>query len=76
MKPTRRQVEIAAMVAHGMSDKAIAKRLSISVKTVQNHVHEVAKRMPGDGKPRHRLTVWFLSYKTNGNSNGGSPTAE
>lgn len=54
------------MVALGLSDKAIAKRLGLSVKTVQNHIQEVAKRMPGEGKPRHRLTVWFLSYK-NGN---------
>lgn len=63
MKPTPRQAQIAACVAHGMSDKAIAKQLHISVKTVQAHVYEIAKRMPGEGKPRHRLTVWFLSMR-------------
>lgn len=70
MKPTQRQAQIAACVAHGMSDKAIAKQLNISIKTVQNHVHEIAKRMPGEGKPRHRLTVWFLSMRDSPSGNG------
>lgn len=63
MKPTRRQAQIAAMVAHGLSDKAIGLRLNISPKTVQNHIQSVSKHMPGEGSPRHRLTVWFISIK-------------
>lgn len=63
MKPTQRQAQIAAMVAHGLSDKSIAQRLNISPKTVANHIQAISKQMPGEGSPRHRLTMWFLTIK-------------
>ena len=77
MKPqlTRRQVQIAMCVAKGMSNKQIAKYLHIKLNTVLAHVQEIARRMPGEGKPRYRLTVWYLSYRdqpANGNGRHGT----
>lgn len=63
---TRRQAEIAALVARGLSDKAIAREASISPLTVRRHIHAAAERIPGAGKPRHRLTLWFLSITEDG----------
>jgi DNA-binding CsgD family transcriptional regulator len=36
---TRRELEIAVMSARGVSSREIAERLSLSVRTVQNHLH-------------------------------------
>jgi DNA-binding NarL/FixJ family response regulator len=58
---TPRQAEIAQLVAQGMSYKAVAREVGVSVFTVRNHVMEAASRIPFDGKPRHRITVWVLS---------------
>lgn len=60
---TTRQREIAALVARGLSDKAIARRTGLSVDTVKRHVGDAAKRVGGDGKPRHRLFVWFFELE-------------
>lgn len=42
---TRREHEILALVAAGMSNRAIAEKLSRSELTVQNHVHAILKKL-------------------------------
>jgi DNA-binding NarL/FixJ family response regulator len=42
---TRREAQIAQLVADGLSNKAIASRLSIEVATVKNHVHSVLEKL-------------------------------
>ena len=42
---TPRQREIARLLADGMSNKEIARRLDISVATVKDHVHSVLSRL-------------------------------
>lgn len=42
---TRRERQILALVATGMSNRAIAERLSRSELTVQNHVHAIFKKL-------------------------------
>jgi two-component system nitrate/nitrite response regulator NarL len=42
---TRREREVLALMAEGLSNGQIAKRLTISGKTVKNHVHHVYKRL-------------------------------
>lgn len=58
---TPRQAEIAAYVARGLSDKAIARETGLSVHTVRDYVAEAASRLPGDLRPRPKLTLWFFS---------------
>lgn len=58
---TPRQQEIAQMVARGMSYKAIAKETGLSVHTVDNHIRQAAERLPIEGSPRHRLTLFVLN---------------
>jgi DNA-binding NarL/FixJ family response regulator len=38
---TRREGEVADLVASGLSNKQIARRLSLSVSTVKDHVHRI-----------------------------------
>jgi two-component system nitrate/nitrite response regulator NarL len=42
---TEREAEIAELVADGLSNKAIASRLSIELATVKNHVHSVLEKL-------------------------------
>jgi two-component system, NarL family, nitrate/nitrite response regulator NarL len=40
-----RELEIAALIAGGLSNKEIARRLSIQVSTVKNHVHRILEKL-------------------------------
>jgi two-component system nitrate/nitrite response regulator NarL len=42
---TARELEIAALLGDGLSNKQIAKRLSIEVPTVKNHVHNILEKL-------------------------------
>ena len=42
---TTRQAQIAELVADGLSNKAIASRLSIELATVKNHVHRILEKL-------------------------------
>lgn len=57
---TPRQREVADLVARGLSSKAIAKELGVSVRTVHCHVRQAARRLPGYGAPRFKLLVLRL----------------
>lgn len=42
---TRREIEIAALIEHGLSNKEIAARLRIELSTVKNHVHNILDKL-------------------------------
>jgi DNA-binding NarL/FixJ family response regulator len=42
---TTREAQIAELVADGLSNKAIASRLSIELATVKNHVHRILEKL-------------------------------
>jgi DNA-binding NarL/FixJ family response regulator len=42
---TRRQREIVALIDEGLSNKEIARRLSIELPTVKNHVHNILEKL-------------------------------
>lgn len=57
VKLTPREAEIAALVADGLSNPAIARRLTLSVRTVENHVSSIlAKLMLGS---RTEIALWY-----------------
>jgi DNA-binding NarL/FixJ family response regulator len=47
---TPRELEIVRMVAHGLRNKAIAERLSISEGTVKVHLHNIYEKLGVDGR--------------------------
>lgn len=61
MELSKRRAQVVECVARGMPDKRIAAKLDISIFTVRRHVQDAAKRLPGDGTPRHKLTLWFFN---------------
>lgn len=61
MNLTGRQLEVVERVGKGMSNKAIARDLGISVRTVEQHIFRAAERVPGHGRQRYKLLVFFLT---------------
>lgn len=42
---TQRELEILQWIAEGLSNKLVAKKLSLSIYTVKNHVHRILKKL-------------------------------
>lgn len=61
MELTKRQTEIATLVARGFADKVIAERMEISIDGVRARIQAAAAQIPGNGSPRHKLTLWFFN---------------
>jgi DNA-binding NarL/FixJ family response regulator len=55
---TRREHDVVRAVCEGLPNRAIARRLSISEKTVKNHLSNVYRRTKVSG--RTRLVLWAL----------------
>lgn len=56
---TRREREVAGLVAEGMTNKAIAARLSISVRTAQGHVEHILTKLGFSS--RAQIAAWVVS---------------
>jgi DNA-binding CsgD family transcriptional regulator len=54
---TRREAEIAALVADGLSNAAIADRLTLSERTVENHVSHMLRKL--DLTSRAGISSWY-----------------
>ncbi len=60
---TPRQREVGRLVAEGLTSKQIARATGLSVRTVDDHITDAARRLPGHGRARHKVTVFFLSIR-------------
>lgn len=59
---TPRQLEVAAMIARGMSYKKIGVILAISSRTVEDHVHAAAERIANyPTRPRDVVMLWYIA---------------
>jgi DNA-binding NarL/FixJ family response regulator len=47
---TRREREVTALIADGLSNKEIATRLRIEVQTVKNHIHNILDKLKLNGR--------------------------
>lgn len=61
---TERQVHVAAMVAHGLTDKQIAARLRIDDRTVRVHVVALSARLgiPTGQHTRVHIARWWWEH--------------
>ena len=59
---TRRETEIVALLAQGMSNPTIGAELGIAIKTVQNHMNSILTKIapPTWSDPRVYLSLWYL----------------
>lgn len=57
---TRRQLEIARLVAEGLSNRQIANRLFISERTAEGHVEQIRNKM--GFRSRVQIAAWVAEY--------------
>jgi pimeloyl-ACP methyl ester carboxylesterase/DNA-binding CsgD family transcriptional regulator len=55
---SRREREVAQLVARGMSNKEIAERLYLSERTIDNHVHHILDKLGFDS--RVQVATWLV----------------
>jgi DNA-binding NarL/FixJ family response regulator len=62
---TDRELEVVCMVADGLSDRGIARRLDVQTRTVETHIasaaHKLGPKWQAIPRPRARLTCWYMS---------------
>jgi non-specific serine/threonine protein kinase len=68
---TRRQREVAVLVAEGMTNREIAERLVITERTAENHVEHVLSRL--GLRSRAQIAAWVVGQR---NSRGADARAE
>ncbi|HYY55459.1 MAG TPA: LuxR C-terminal-related transcriptional regulator, partial [Candidatus Dormibacteraeota bacterium] len=54
---TQREVEVAALVHEGLSNKQIAERLVLSERTIDNHVLHIMNKL--NVHSRTQIAVWY-----------------
>lgn len=59
---TRREQEVAALVARGLTNRQIASELSISEHTVATHVAKIMRKLGLSS--RTQLTAWVVERRT------------
>lgn len=57
---TPRELEIAALVADGLSNAEIAERLTITPGTVSNHLDQIRRRL--GVRNRNQVAVWAVEH--------------
>lgn len=72
---TRREIEVLGLVAEGLSNKQIARRLSLSLYTVKNHVHNIVEKLQVESRFKAvecaRQRGWLERLKVIGSPGGG-----
>src|SRR5262249_20079072 len=55
---TRRELEVAALVAEGLTNRQIAERLFISERTADGHLEHIREKL--GVRSRSQITAWFI----------------
>jgi non-specific serine/threonine protein kinase/serine/threonine-protein kinase PknK len=61
-QPTKRELEVAALIAEGLTDKEMAARLVISPRTVHGHVEHLLVKLGFNS--RTQIAAWFTESKS------------
>jgi non-specific serine/threonine protein kinase len=56
---TRRQQEVAQLVAQGLTDREVATRLTISIRTAESHVEQILARL--GFRSRAQIAAWVVA---------------
>ena len=72
MEPlTRRQREVASLVAQGLTNREIAERLVLSERTIEGHVEQMRAKL--GVRSRTQIATWVLEDRVLGSSDSDAP---
>jgi pimeloyl-ACP methyl ester carboxylesterase len=60
-KLTRRELEVAGLVAEGLTNQAIASRLSVAPRTAEAHVENIRRKL--EVRSRAQIAAWVTAYR-------------
>ena len=58
---TRRELEVAGLVAEGLTNQAIASRLSVAPRTAEAHVENIRRKL--EVRSRAQIAAWVTGYR-------------
>jgi pimeloyl-ACP methyl ester carboxylesterase/DNA-binding CsgD family transcriptional regulator len=58
---TRRELEVAGLVAEGLTNQAIASRLSVAPRTAEAHVENIRRKL--EVRSRAQIAAWVTRYR-------------
>lgn len=61
---SRREIEIAGLIAQGLTNREIARQLFIALATVKNHVHNILDKL--DVRGRDEAAAWIRQQRPGG----------
>jgi predicted ATPase/DNA-binding CsgD family transcriptional regulator len=67
---SRRELEVAALVAAGLSNRQIAERLFIAERTAEYHVEQIRNKL--GFRSRVQIAVWFQEHEAPGSDTPGN----
>jgi DNA-binding NarL/FixJ family response regulator len=70
---TTRELEVLGLLEQGYSNKEVARRLSIEVGTVKNHVHNLLQKL--QLHRRGEASAWLRRHQSSGRGDGGDPSS-
>ena len=60
-----RELEVCELVAKGLTAPEVGEQLGISFRTVEHHIYNAARLIPGTGHPMKRIIrAWYSSSET------------
>ena len=59
---TDREKQVAELISHGMSHKAIGRTLGLTSRAVAAHCSRLASKIDGNGNARLKVAVWYLMH--------------
>ncbi len=61
---TSRELEVAALVAEGLTNQAIARRLAVAPRTAEAHVENIRRKL--EVRSRAQIAAWVTEYRLRG----------
>jgi len=58
---TRRELEVAELVAEGLTNQAIARRLSVAPRTAEAHVENIRRKL--EVRSRAQIAAWVTEHR-------------
>jgi DNA-binding CsgD family transcriptional regulator len=67
---TGRELEVAGLIAEGLTNQAIARRLSVAPRTAESHVENIRRKL--QVRSRAQIAAWVTEHRLRSSPDGPS----